>query len=117
MEQWVRSCWLLATDHTPAQFLPGTLPAKQPDVSVLRGQLSLGLWTGSVPCQLASNAENDPWPPLAGCIGTAFETPPKHLLKVIPDLLIQTTHLSIFFPKANSHKDENTLHSPDGYTA
>lgn len=107
----------VATDHSPAKFLPGTLPPKQPDISVLRGQLSLGLWTGSMPCQLAYNAENDPWPPLAGCIGTAFETTPKYLLKFTPDLWIQTIHLSIFFPKPNSHKDENSLHSSDGYAA
>lgn len=67
-----------------------------------------------MPCQLAFSTENDPWPPLAGGVGTAFQTIPKYLLKVISDLCIQTTCLSIFFPKPNSHKDENTLCSPDG---
>lgn len=106
-----------STERAQAQCLPGTLPAKQPDISVLRGQLSSGLWTGSMPRQLAFTTENDPWPPLVGGVCTAFQTTPKYLLKVISDLWIQTTCLSVFFPKPNSRKDENALCSPDGYTA
>lgn len=123
MNRWACSCPLLAGAcwccHRPC---PSPVPARDPSHKAawhlcFERTVNLGLWTGSMRCQLGFSTENDPWPPLVGGVGTAFQTTPKYLLKVLSDLWIQTTCSSVFIPKLNSHKYENILCSTDGYTA